>query len=81
MEPLTPERRKAELDRLKGEVERRNSETAAARRQRISDYTKQRNENGALLLEIEKADFELSGEDTVSGYPVWVVSVVPPRDR
>jgi hypothetical protein len=47
-QPLAPNQEKAELERLKSEVQRRNRESLAARRQRIEKYRKQRDENGAL---------------------------------
>lgn len=79
-EPLPPERKKIELEKLKNEVLRRNSETPAARQHRIEKYKKQREENGALLLEFPNIfTFELVGEGTMNGHPAYILSATPHR--
>jgi hypothetical protein len=77
---LDPNQGKAELQRLKNEVQRRNKESPAARRQRIDKYTKQRDENGALLLDFPNAfTFELVREETRNGFPAYVLSGLPKK--
>jgi hypothetical protein len=77
-EPLGPDREKTELEKLKNEVQRRNSESPEARRQRLDNYKKQRDENEALVLGFPNAfKFELLREETMDGYPAYVLSGVP----
>ena len=79
-QPLSADRERAELEKFRKEVQRRNSESASARRQRIEKYKKQRDENGALLLEFPKTfTFELRGEETMRGYPAYVLSAKPKK--
>jgi hypothetical protein len=57
---------------------RRESETSSARRQRIENYRKQREENGALLLDFPNAfTFRLLRDDTKNGHPALVLSATP----
>src|SRR5262249_1328637 len=78
--PLPPAQQKVELRKLKDEFRRRNNEDAAARRRRIEKYTKQDEENGALLLEFPDAfTFELVREETTNGYPAYVLSGTPKK--
>jgi hypothetical protein len=79
-QPLSPDREKLELEKLKDEIQRRNGETPSARRQRIEKFKKQRDENGALLLEFPKTfTFELLREETAGGYPAYVLSAIPKK--
>lgn len=79
-QPLPPDREKAELEKLKNEVRRRNAESPEARRQRIGKYKKQRDENDALVLDFPNAfTFELLREETVNGYPAYVLSGMPKK--
>jgi len=74
-QPLPADQEKAELEKLKNELQRRKNESPSARRQRIEAYTKQRDENGALLLDFPNAfTFELMGEDNVNGFPAYALS-------
>jgi outer membrane lipoprotein-sorting protein len=76
--PLPPERREEELRKLRAEVRRRKNESASARRRRLGSYQKQRDENGALLLDFPNAfTFELLREETEHGRPAYVVSASP----
>ncbi len=64
-QPLSPARRKAELVKLKNEIERQKR-TRALRptRSRITAWKKQRDENGELLLDFPSAlTFQLVGEE------------------
>ncbi len=77
-EPVSPERRKAELIRLKEEVERRRSESAQQREARIAKWKKARDDNGELLLDFPGAlDFKLLGEGVKNGVPAYIFSATP----
>lgn len=81
-QPLSPDRQKAELQKLKAEVERRENEDPAARQKRIADYKKREDENGSLLLEFPKAfDFELQREEPMNGFPAYVLTAKPRKRR
>ncbi len=71
--PFPPARRKAELIKLKDEVQRRKNEGPSARRSRIAAWQKQRDENGELLLDFPTAlTFQLLGEETKDGQAAYV---------
>jgi hypothetical protein len=79
-QPLAPDRESAEIEKLKNEVRRRNAESPEARRRRIAKYAKQRDENDALVLDFPNAfTFELVREETMNGYPAYVLSGVPKK--
>jgi hypothetical protein len=79
-QPLAPDLEKAELQKLKNEVQRRNAESPEARRQRIGSYKKQRGENEALVLDFPNAfNFELLREETTDGHPAYVLSGTPKK--
>jgi hypothetical protein len=79
-QPLAPDREKGELEKLKSESRRRNAETPEARRERIEKYKKQRDENDALVLDFPSAfNFELLREETIDGYPAYVLSGTPKK--
>lgn len=77
-EPLSAEQQKAELQKLKREVERRRNEDPESRRRRVADYRKREDENGSLLLEFPKAfNFELLREEPMNGFPAFVLATTP----
>lgn len=77
-QPLSEADQKAELIKLKNEIERRKNEDPDARRRRIADYQKREDENGSLLLEFPKAFmFELLREEPMAGFPAYVLSAAP----
>jgi len=77
-QPLSPARRKAELVKLKNEIERRKNESPSARRSRINAWKKQRDENGELLLDFPSAlTFQLLGEEMTDGHAAYVFSATP----
>jgi hypothetical protein len=77
-QPVTPDRRKAELLRMKQEIERRRNESPSARRLRIESWKKQRDEDGEILLDFPGAlDFQLIGEELKNGHPAYVLSATP----
>jgi hypothetical protein len=78
--PLAPDREKAEIEKLKDEVRRRDEESAEARRRRIEKYKKQRDENEALVLDFPNAfNFTYLREETLNGYPSYVLSGTPKK--
>jgi hypothetical protein len=79
-QPLAPDRKRLELEKLKDEVRRRNAESPETRRRRIEKYRKQRDENEALILDFPYAfTFELLREETMNGYPSYVLSGTPKK--
>ena len=77
-QPLPPDRQRAELIKLKKEVERRKNESPSARRARIDAWKKKRDENGELLLDFPTAlTFQLVGEETRSGHSAYVLAANP----
>ena len=73
-----PER--GELEKLKNEVQRRNTESADERRKRLEKYHKQRSENEAIVLDFPNAfNFELLRGETMNGYPAYVLSGTPKK--
>jgi hypothetical protein len=77
---LPPDREKAEIEKLKNEVQRRRTESPEARRERIRKYEKERDENEALVLDFPNAfTFELVREETMHGYPAYVLSGMPKK--
>jgi hypothetical protein len=79
-QPLSPDRQKVELIKLKNEVRRRKSESPSARRSRIDAWKKKRDENGELLLDFPTAlTFQLLGEDTKYGHSAYVLSATQKR--
>jgi len=74
-QPLSPEREKAESEKLKNEVRRRNAESPEARRERVEKYEKQRDENEALVLYFPSAfNFELLREEVMDGRQAYVLA-------
>ena len=79
-QPLAPDREKAELEKLKDEVRRRDTESPEARRRRIEKYKKQRDEDEALVTDFPNAfTFELVREESMNGYPAYVLSGTPKK--
>lgn len=77
-QPLTPDRRKAQLIKLRDECERRRNESPSERESRIAKWKKQRDENGELLLDFPGAlDFVLTGEEIKNGRPAYVFHGTP----
>jgi len=77
-QPLSPDRQKEELIKLKNEVRRRKSESPSARRARINSWKKKRDENGELLLDFPTVlTFRLLGEEAKNGHSAYVLSATP----
>ncbi len=76
--PLSAEQQRAELTRFKNEVRRREGESASARRARIAEWKKHRDENGELLLDFPTSlTLEPAGEETKNGRPAYVFNATP----
>jgi len=74
-QPLSPDRQKDELIKLKNEVRRRKSESPSARRARVDAWKKKRDENGELLLDFTTAlTFHLAGEEIKNGHSAYVLA-------
>jgi hypothetical protein len=77
-EPLPADQQGRELQRLKEEVGRRSYETTKQAQRRSEQYSKAREQNGALLLEFTKAfDFTLIGEEMTNGHATYVLDAMP----
>ena len=80
--PLPPDQQKMELQKLKSEFQRRNKEDPDARQRRIANYKKERDEDGALLLDFPNAfNFKLVREETMNGYAAYVLSGTPLKEN
>ncbi len=79
-QPLPPYRQNAELEKLKKEVARRRAENPETRRHRIDKYIRQRAEDEGLILDFPDAfTFDLLREETMKGYPAYVLSGTPKK--
>jgi hypothetical protein len=77
-QPLPPDREKAELIKLKNEVQRRKNESPSARRARVEAWKKQRDENGELLLEFPTSlTFQLQPEEMKDGRSAYALAATP----
>jgi hypothetical protein len=76
--PLRLDQQTVEECKLAGETEKRRSESEKERAQRVYNYSKERNRDHAILMEIADAfDFEFAGEETVNGHDCWVLDARP----
>jgi hypothetical protein len=79
--PLSPARQKQEEAREGRELARRRAETAEEREQRIQKYRREREQDHILMTQMAAAfDFTVTGQETLSGHPVYVLSAEPKRD-
>jgi hypothetical protein len=79
-QPLAPDREKAELEKLKNEVRRRNAESPEGRQERVRKFEKERDANEALVLDFPNAfNFELLREETMNGHPAYVLAGTPKK--
>jgi hypothetical protein len=77
-EPLSPDQRKLEFQKLRGEVTRRDQESPEETRRRSEQYHKMREQNGILLQQFTKAfDFRLAGEEVVNGHATYALDASP----
>jgi hypothetical protein len=79
-QPLPPDRQKAELAKLRSEVQRRQSESQADRQARIDEWKKRRDEDGELLLDFSSAlTFQFLREETKDGHTAYVLAGTPKK--
>jgi hypothetical protein len=76
--PISRAQAAAEDHKLADEIQRRRSESPAARQRRIAEYQKERHQDHALMSEMVNAfNFKLVGEDTVNGRRCYVLDATP----
>lgn len=76
--PISAEQKAEEEKKLQDEIARRSKESSGDRAKRIAKYTRERQQDHALMREMANAfNFEVTGEDTVNGHPVYVLSATP----
>jgi hypothetical protein len=79
-QPLPPDRQKAEVAKLRSEVQRRQNEGASARQARIEEWKKRRDEEGELLLDFNDAlTFQFLREETKDGHAAYVLAGTPKK--
>src|SRR5262249_3377812 len=79
-QPLPPDRQKAELVKLRSEVQRRQKESPADRQARIDEWKKRRDEEGELLLDFNSAlTFQYLREETKDGHAAYVLAGTPKK--
>lgn len=72
--PLSSERQVEEEQKLRQEVDKRQRETKKERGQRISKYSRDRDQEHALLLEMANAlEYTVVGDENLDGHDVWVL--------
>lgn len=77
-QPLSPDQQRSELQKLKNEFQRRNNEDAQAQQRRVENYRKQREQNGALVVEFPNAfSFELVREEAINSHMAYVLAATP----
>jgi hypothetical protein len=75
---LSPDREQQEIRKQEQETQKRLSESADARRQRIEKFDKERRRNNNMMDQLTEAfDFRLIGTKTARGFHVWVLKATP----
>jgi hypothetical protein len=76
--PLAAPRARVEEEKLKAEIARRNHESPSNRRERISKYQRQRQQEHTLMREMVNAfTFKLMGRQRVNGRDCYVLAASP----
>jgi hypothetical protein len=76
--PLTPAQVAREDRKMQRAIQRRRSESPAARQKRIAEYLRERHQDHALMHEMIKAfSFRLVGEETIDGRRCYRVDATP----
>jgi hypothetical protein len=76
--PLSPEEQKAEEEKLRAEINKREHESPAERARRVGKYQRERQRDHLLMTELTKAfDFKLNGQETVGGRQCYVLDATP----
>jgi uncharacterized membrane protein len=77
-QPLSPEERRKENEKLQQAIQSRRSETKQQREERIANYQKNRREERMMIREMANAfEFKLLGEDKLAGHDVYVLQADP----
>lgn len=77
-EPLAPKQAATQEAKLRREIERRNHETAAQRKNRISEYERERRQDHDLMDQMMKGfDYKLLGEETIHGRRCYALIATP----
>ena len=76
--PLSTGERAEEDQKLRAEIDRRQSESQRDRSRRLAKYLKERNQDHAMLVGMVQAfDFKVVGEENVAGHDCWVLDANP----
>src|SRR5579863_7236105 len=77
-QPLSAGESAGEDHKLQEETARRRAESAIARRKRIAQYERERDQDHALMSEmVRDFDYKLDGEATVNGRKCFVLDATP----
>jgi hypothetical protein len=77
-QPLSPEERQQEQDKLQRSIEERRNETGAQRERRLAEWQAKREKQRAPVKELPDAFvFTLAGEEAIAGRPVYVIDARP----
>lgn len=75
---LSMQEQQQEAQKLEREIDKRQHESNADRKRRISKYVRQRNQDRRMLTEMVKAfQYSLVSEDKLAGHKVWVLNATP----
>jgi hypothetical protein len=78
-QPLPPDERRKEDEKLRKSNEERSKETEEQRQRRIAEVQKRRDERRREPLKelTEAFDFRLAGQETIDGHDAWIVDATP----
>jgi hypothetical protein len=77
-EPLPAAQEAKENDKMRAEITKRQSESQSSRQSRISKYKNDRAEEHLLMQQMAEAfTFKIVAEETVNGYPCYVLDANP----
>lgn len=76
--PLPPDQEKQQAEKARNEERRRNAMSVADRQQAIQKYERERQRNNNMMDQMIAAfNFQLQGQRTIKGHPVWVLRATP----
>jgi hypothetical protein len=76
--PISAGQKAEEEKKLQDEIARRSKESPGDRAKRVAKYERERQQDHALLREMADAfNYEVKGEETLNGHPVYVLSATP----
>jgi hypothetical protein len=77
-QPLSPEERKSEDDRLRFTADQRRKESQADRQKRVAEWERHIEKQREPMQEVPDAfDFRWAAEETVAGEPAFVIDAAP----